>query len=162
MITCFFEDGNKAKVGLRHVTVGAMLLNKEHSKVCIVKRSSTVISPGMYCVPGGFLDRNENTQQAVLREVLEETGYTGIVLYLLCVKDNPDRAKEDRQNVDFVYVVEAGEKINETDSETAGVEWFELDKIPPEDKWAFDHFSNVKLYRKYLENPFPLPYIGKP
>ncbi len=160
MITCTFENGNKAKIGLRHVTVGAILLNKEHTKVCLVKRSTAVIAAGKYCVPGGFMDRNENTHQAVLREVLEETGFEGKILNLLCIKDNPDREGEDRQNVDFVFIVEAGEMKKEKDFETASVEWFGIDKVPPKEKWAFDHYLNIELYRKYLANSFPLPFIG--
>ncbi len=59
---------------------------------------------GKFTIPGGFLDRNENIEQGTLRELKEETGYEGKIICLFHINDNPTRPKEDRQNVDFIYM----------------------------------------------------------
>ena len=65
---------------------------------------------------------------------------------LLEIKDNPDRKGEDRQNVSLVYLVEVGDKEANPDGEAEEVVWFDVDKLPAEEEWAFDHFEIVKKY----------------
>ncbi len=160
MITCFFEDGGKAKVGLRHVTVGAIAFN-EHKQVLLVKRSNKYSRPGKYSVPGGFLDRDQTIQSAVLRELKEETGHSGELISLFHVNDFPDRPYEDRQNVDFVYLVKVttGEFIK--NEEVISITWFDEKSLPPESDFAFDHRITILKYFEYLQNPFALPLLGK-
>ena len=73
MIACTFEDGHQAEGGLRHVTVGAIVVN-DHHQVLLVKRAATMDHGGKWTIPGGFLDREENTAEGTLRELQEETG----------------------------------------------------------------------------------------
>lgn len=47
----------------------------------ILKRASTDSRPGVWELPGGGLEPNESPQDAVRREVKEETGLDCIVLY---------------------------------------------------------------------------------
>jgi len=72
----------------------------------------------------------------------------------------PNRPKEDRQNVDFVYLAEVTKRISEPDKESSQVVWFNLDKLPNENDFAFDHYENIKLYLQYLKSPFSLPVIA--
>jgi len=160
MITCTFEDGGKAS--LRHVVVGAIVVNQARDQILLERRSSTMGSgANLITIPGGFLDRGESTSEGVLRELKEETGYLGKIVALFRIKDNPNRRNEDRQNIDFVYLIEVGEKVGEPDQETAEVKWYSLNDLPPENDWAFDHLFDVELYKQYLQKPFPLPYLGK-
>lgn len=155
MITCFFESKNKAF--LRHVTVDAIVVRK--NKILLVKRTMHITHGGKYALPGGFLDRDEATSEGVLREVREETGYEGKIVSLFRVNDNPFRRGEDRQNVDFVYLVQAGRKVAGSNKEVKKVEWFDLDKLPSPEEFAFDHYENIELYLKYRKEKFPLPVI---
>lgn len=159
MISCFFEDGNKAKIGLRHVTVGAIAVN-EKGEVILVKRGPDVPNPGKYSVPGGFFDRDETTQEAVLRELQEETGLDGKIRCLFHINDNPKRPKEDRQNVDFIYVVDVTGGDIKTDWETVSAEWFTKETLPTEEDFAYDHRNIFLKFFEYQENAFPLPLIG--
>ncbi len=147
-------------MSLRHVTVDAVLLNKERNRILLVKRSSIVRNPGKWVFPGGYLERDENTVKGVLRELLEETGYGGKIINLFRVNDNPDRIGEDAQNVDFVYLIEAGERIGKPDNESSEMKWFGFDELPGSEEFGFDHFENTELVRKYLEHPFNLPILG--
>lgn len=155
MISCQFENGNKAS--LRHVTVDSIVLNKNRDSILLVKRAPHLTNPNKYALPGGFLGRDETTENAAKREVLEETGYQTLTIGLFRINDNPNRPKEDRQNVDFVYLLEAGEKVATPDDEVSNVVWFKLDSLPPPEEFAFDHYENIELYLKFLQNPFPLP-----
>jgi len=156
MITCKFEDGGEAL--LRHVTVGALVVN-DSREILLVKRASKHRF-GKYTIPGGFLSRDENAEQATLRELKEETGYDGKILELFRVNDNPNRPKEDRQNVDLLYLVEkvGGEAV--LNPEALEIKWFSGESLPPEAEFAFDHRDSIKKYFQYLKEQFKLPIIG--
>lgn len=157
MITCKFENNNQAQ--LRHVTVGAIVIN-EKNQILLTKRAPHLLRGNTYTIPGGFLDRDENTKEATLRETLEETGIVGEILSLFRINDNPNRPKEDRQNVDFIYLVKAvGGSFNKND-EVTEVGWFDENAIPKESAFAFDHRESIMRYLEYLKSPFPLPIIG--
>lgn len=157
MITCTFEDGGTGK--LRHVTVGVIAINLDQSKILLVRRSDKFSEPHKLALPGGFLGRSETIKQAAAREALEETGYKVNGLLLLRINGNPDRPKEDRQNVDFVFVAYLGEKIGSHDFEIDNVELFDLDKLPEKEEFAFDHYENVQLFLRYQKEHFDIPVL---
>ncbi len=157
MIQCILE--NNAKVSFRHVTVGAIVINV-NKEVLMVKRAKHLTNGGKYALPGGFLDRDETTTEAALRELKEETGYEGKITSLFQVIDTPQRPKEDRQNVEFKYIIDltGGQKID--NNEVESIDWISLDNLPNENDCAFDHLESIHLFKKYLEKPFPLPVMN--
>jgi mutator protein MutT len=155
MIKCYFENGNEAKPGIRHVTVDGLVM--KDNKILLVKRASNLTGGGKYAFPGGFLDRDETAEEAIVREVKEETGYQSNKVTLFRVNTNPDRIGEDRQNVDFVFIVEVGLKTSNPDFEVEKIQWYSLGKLPEKDEIAFDHYETLKLYQKYLKENFFLP-----
>ena len=158
MINCEFEDGNKAS--LRHVTIDALILNKERDKLLLEKRAKHLSHGSKWCLPGGFLERNETTHQAIAREILEETGYEVSKSELFRINDKPDRKGEDRQNVTFVFLVIVSEKTGSSDDEVQELKWFEFEKIPSGEEFAFDHHENVRLLKKHLQHPVNLPLMS--
>ncbi len=155
MLTCQFEDGGKAS--LRHVVVDCIIVKNQ--KVLLTKRAPHLTNPNKWTLPGGFLDRNETTREATRREALEETGYKVKIDYLFQIIDNPNRPREDRQNVSFIYVATALEKKGNADKESIDTKWFDLFDLPNEEEFAFDHYENLKLYEKHLKQAFKLPLI---
>jgi len=156
MITCYFENKNKAL--LRHVVVDNLVV--DDNKILLVQRSPKYLEPNKWGLPGGFVDRDETTKQAALREILEETGYQAKVIDLFRIIDNPDRPKEDRQNISLIYLLKPLKKVGESDHEITNTKWFDLDDLPKPADIAFDHYDNIKLYLKYLKKPFNLPVLG--
>ena len=156
MITCEFENGGKAS--LRHVTVDTITFN-EKGEILLVKRAPNLLRGGKYDLPGGFMDHDENMQETALRELFEETGINGEIQFLLRINDKP-RRKEDRQNVNVIYVVRAIGGIIKLDSESTEANWFSQKNLPGEEEFAFDHRDSILLYFKYLKEPFKLPIIG--
>lgn len=143
MITCKFENGDEAN--LRHVVMDSIAIKGSQILLCL--RGSKIVGAGKYCLPGGFLNQGETTKEGILRELEEETGYSGKIVKLLEIVDGK-RKGETRQNVSFVYLINVGEKIGEPDNETKKVAWFPLDKLPAEEQFAFDHFETIKNYIK--------------
>jgi len=146
MLTCTFEDGGTAS--FRHITLTAILV--KDGQILLAKRAPHMTQGGMWCLPGGYMDRDENAVEGITREVREETGYDCRIISLLRIIDAPNRAREDRQNVEFTFIAEPLEKITEPDQETSELQWFALDAVPPEAEMAFDHWESVQRYLQQL------------
>jgi ADP-ribose pyrophosphatase YjhB (NUDIX family) len=155
MITCSFENGNKAT--LRHVVVHALV---EHDGCLLLeKRDGPILETGKWSLPAGFIERDETLEQCIVRELLEETGWKGEVVSLFRINSNPNRPHEDRQNISVEFIVKAVEKVGEKDWESSKVEWIPIDKLLPFEEFAFDHGESIRLYLEYLKKPFPIPLL---
>lgn len=157
MILCQFENGGKAN--LRHVTTGAIVVN-EKNEVLLTRRAQGQLNANKFTLPGGFLDRDEDTKEGSIREILEETGLSVKILYLFHIVDTPMRPKEDRQNVEFRYVTKIVGGKERLSEETSEFKWVSQKSIPPDEEFAFDHRKTVIKYFQYLKNPFPLPIFN--
>lgn len=162
MITCYFEQNRKALSGLRHVTVNAIIINE--GKILLGKRGTAqgikIPESGKWGLLGGYFDRNETLIQAIKREVYEESGCLIDNLLLFRINDNPDRPKEDKQNVDMVFVAHLVKQTQKVDEEITLLQWFPLDELPRAEEIAFDHGEDIALFQEYLENNHPLPLLG--
>lgn len=153
MITCVFEDGGKAS--LRHVVVHAIV--EHEGKLLLVKRAPTLLEGGKWSLPAGFLERDESASKAILRELLEETGWEGQITSIFFIKTDPNRPHEDRQNVAFYFLVSVTKKVRDGDWESTDVSWFPIDSLPSLDSLAFDHGEAIEKYLAYKKEPHALP-----
>lgn len=144
MINCTFENGGKTS--LRHVVVDAIVVNE--GKILIIKRAAHLTNGDKWAIPGGFLDRDETLEKAVIRELKEETGLVAKSVKLFKVIDDPARKNEDRQNVVFIYEVEAAGEIDFDREEISEAKWFDINKLPKEQDFAFDHFEIITEFLK--------------
>jgi len=158
MIKCILENGHE--VSFRHVTADVIVIN-EKNEILLVKRASNLVNGGKYAIPGGFVDRGETVREAGVREIMEETGYEVEPFLLLRIADNPDRPQEDRQNIGFFYIakVKGGKRM--LNNEVSEISWFNLNKLPSKDQFAFDHYETIQLYANYLSEKFAVPVFGK-
>jgi ADP-ribose pyrophosphatase YjhB (NUDIX family) len=161
MITCTFED--KGKAHLRHVTVNAVVVKED--KVLLGKRGTygngkPLLEAGKYALLGGFFDRDESLEQALKREIYEESGWEIDNLSLLRINDDPKRPYEDRQNVDIIFIAEAIKQTGRPDEEVSHLKWFSLNDLPPEDMIAFDHYDSLIIYKMFLDKKIVLPLTG--
>lgn len=162
MITCYFENNKKAIGGLRHVTVNALVIHD--NKILLGKRGTAhgqkMTEFGKWGLLGGYFDRDETLVQALKREVFEESGCEVDNLILFRINDSPDRPKEDRQNIDFIFIAKFGKQTPIQDEEVTQLKWFPLERLPPGEEIAFDHGENILLYKEYLKKNHPLPLLG--
>ncbi len=54
---------------------GVIILPIHKNKVGLMKYHNYIHKKKMYVLPGGFINKNENSKKAAQRELLEETGY---------------------------------------------------------------------------------------
>ncbi len=96
-----------------------------------------------WTLPGGGMDYGEQPSDTVVREVLEETGYSVQVGELLGVRslylrsaDRFDRGVEDLHSIQVVYraTITAGELTCEVGGSTVDVRWVDTAEIPTLDR----------------------------
>jgi 8-oxo-dGTP diphosphatase len=154
VITCTFEDGGQAR--LRHVVLHAVV--ERNGALLLVKRAPHLSEGGKWGLPGGFLDRDETVADGVLRELLEETGWTGRVVTLLRVNSRPGRPREDRQNVALDFVIEPLEQRGAPDAESSDVQWIPIERVLSLDL-AFDHGETVRSYFEFRRRQVTTPIL---
>ncbi|WP_457642605.1 NUDIX domain-containing protein [Persephonella sp.] len=92
-------------------------------------------------IPGGFVDIGETVEQAVIREMKEETNLDVEIVRLLGVYSDPDRDPRFH-TVSITFVCKAyGEPKAQSDAKEVKV--FKLEEIPFE-KLVFDHAKILK------------------
>ncbi|WP_448583385.1 NUDIX domain-containing protein [Thermocrinis sp.] len=103
--------------------------------------------PYGFALPGGFVEVGEKVEEAVLREVKEETGLDAKIVKLLGVYSEPNRDPRFHV-VSVVFVLDAeGEPKAGDDAKRVMV--FPLEQIPF-DKIVFDHAKILEDYLRCL------------
>lgn len=110
--------------------VGCGALIQRGGSILLLRRL-TQPEAGCWGIPGGKVDPFETVQDAVRREVCEETGLRFVGGDLLCVVDQIDQDAGDHW-VAPVYLVEAfeGEARILEPTKHADLGWFELTALP--------------------------------
>ncbi len=67
---------------------GVVVLVEREGKVLLCKRSPGSFQPGAWCLPGGFIEYDEDFLSAGIREVMEETGLAVSIQSILSVVTN--------------------------------------------------------------------------
>jgi 8-oxo-dGTP diphosphatase len=104
--------------------------------VLLVKRKYEPFK-GHWAMPGGFVNEGESLEEAVARELKEETSIEVGYLEQLYTFGKPDR--DPRQHivaVAYFALVRPDYLTIEPDTDAEEVAWFPIDEVPP---LAFDH-----------------------
>lgn len=119
------------------LTVDGVVLSGE--RVLLVKRAHPPFE-NRWALPGGFVRYGERLNEAVIREVEEETGLRCEVLRFVGFEDNPLRDPRGH-TITAVFLLKAvGGEIRGGDDATEA-RLFPLDNLPP---LAFDHEELLK------------------
>lgn len=119
---------------LRRAVTCAVVLN-DAGQVLLQQRTDG----GRWNLPGGAIEVGERADQTIVREVLEETGYTVEVVRLSGVYSDPAQTTVTYPGGDVVayvalcFVCKMLGGAPALSSESAGVDWFDPDRLP-------DHF----------------------
>ena len=131
------------------VTTDAILVAKENNQtsVLLIQRG---IDPykDHWALPGGFVEMDEELEDACARELKEETGITNIQLHQLAAFGAVNRDPRGR-TISVVFWASVPSKLKAQSGDDAqNAKWFNLNDLPP---LAFDHqkviqqFINEKL-----------------
>jgi len=119
------------------LTVDAIIPYK--GKIVLIRRINEPFKDH-YALPGGIVEYGERVEDAVLREVEEETGLKGRIHGLVGVYSDPDRDPRGHfVSVCFIVLPVGGEL--KAGSDANDVALFSLDNLP---KLAFDHEKMIK------------------
>lgn len=127
------------------VTVDAAIFRESGGKweILLIKRGREPYL-GMWALPGGFVEMEETLEEAIHRELMEETRLEGIFLEQLHTFSKTDRDPRHR-TISTVFMgtippdstarAEAGDDASE-------VQWFDINKLPA---LAFDHNEVLEM-----------------
>jgi 8-oxo-dGTP diphosphatase len=124
-----------------HTRLAVDAVIKYRGKLVLVKRAFPPFK-GRYALPGGFVELGEETEKAVVREALEETGLRTRVTRLVGVYSSPKRDPRGHV-ISSVYELEVVGGRLQKDEEVVEIGLFPPEKAP---KLAFDHSKIVKDY----------------
>jgi len=114
------------------VTVDGIILEDE--MILLIKRGNTPFK-GKWALPGGFVEYGEKTEDAVVREVFEETGLNTKISRLVGVYSDPKRDPRGH-TITIVYTLEIRGGNMKSGDDASDVKKFNIDNLP---KLSFDH-----------------------
>ena len=134
------------------VGVGAIIVSE--GKILLEKRKNEP-SRGKWSIPGGLVELGESVEQAVIREVKEETGLDVEALCLVDVVDNVNldaRGKVKYHYVIVDYFINVWRGLPEAASDADELMWVPFSEVEEHDltKSFRDFFQRN---RRKLENP---------
>jgi len=125
--------------------------------VLLIKRN---IDPfkNSWALPGGLVGNDESLEDAVQRELTEETGVSINYLEQLYSFGKPGRDPRNRVvSVTYYGLVKPGAFRLQADTDAADVAWFNIKKIPP---LAFDHHEIITLAHDRLKSKILYEPVG--
>ncbi len=121
----FLAAYNPSKWERPSVTVDMICYCRENKSLLLVKRGGHPFL-GKWALPGGFLEPNETAEEAVKRELFEETGVDAASIIQLRTFSNPHRDPRTRiVTIAFIAVLDKLPSAKAGD-DAADAKWFEL------------------------------------
>ncbi len=124
-------------------SVAGAIFSLDRKKVLLVKRRDVPV----WVLPGGGIDRGESSAEAIIREILEETGFT-VKIERLVGLYIPINLLSKFTHVYECSILEGSAKISD---ETQDIQFFPLDHLPkylppPFRGWIEDAYQQEQLF----------------
>ncbi len=140
------------------VTIDAVVfaLFPDGVKLLLIRRGKEPFK-GHWAIPGGFIEMEEELEDAAARELAEETGLTGVSLEQMRTYGTVGRDPRGRQiTIVFMGIVDRKHAKAKGGDDAAEARWFNIDRLPQD--MAFDHdeiarfairrFKRMKAYKQ--------------
>jgi len=141
------------------VTVDAVVFGYDDAdlKVLLIQRDGAPYR-GRWAFPGGFVNIDEGLEDAVRRELEEETGITELYLEQLYTFGQPKRDPRERViSVAYYALVKLADHAVRAASDARNVAWFPVAELPP---LAFDHDEILEVALRRLKGKIRYEPIG--
>lgn len=165
----FLENGHQYY--LRHLSVDCVIFgfHENELRVLLLKWKDD----GPWCLPGGFVQKEETVEESVHRVVKQRTGLDNIFMKQFHVFSNPDRDKKKMQfpyatkdgwlmerfiSIGFYALVEFSKVSPEADAFSSECAWWDIHSVP---KMVFDHneiFEHALHTLRMSLNDHPIGY----
>lgn len=132
---------------MRDAAIG-IILEKESGKVLLIKREDTPI----WVLPGGGIDPGETAEEAVIREILEETGLK-VSIIRKCAEYEPINSFAAKT---YVFECASASGSLQIGEETEDLGYFSLDNLPKptffiHEEWIKEIFESPdKMVKKQI------------
>lgn len=127
------------------VTVDIIAIDYTGEKILLIERKNNPFK-GMWALPGGFVDENEDLVDAAHRELKEETSIEVETLIQVGAFGKPGRdPRQHTVSVAFTGKASSNAKVQAAD-DAKEARWFDRNKLP---NLAFDHADIIKEANKY-------------
>ncbi len=108
-----------------------------HAKLLLINRAKEPFK-GKWALPGGFVDIDEELEDAVARELAEEAGLTDVPLEQMHAFGKCGRDPRGRQiTIAFMGIATKGKQRIKAGDDAGAARWFDIEKLPAD--LAFDH-----------------------
>ncbi len=122
-------------------------IRESRLKLLLIERGAEPFR-GMWALPGGFLDIDEDLEDCAMRELEEETGVSGVYLEQLYTYGKPDRDPRERVISIAYYALIPSDRLEvKAASDASDANWFALDEMP---ELAFDHNEIIRQAHRRL------------
>ncbi len=112
-------------------------------RVLLINRGNEPFK-GQWALPGGFVGMDEELEDAVVRELAEETGLTGIQLKQMRTYGRVGRDPRGRMiTIVFMGIATEGQTEIKAGDDAAQAQWFDIEKLPED--MSFDHDEVVRF-----------------
>ena len=136
------------------VTVDAVVFTfrGDKTEVLLINRKNEPFK-GRWSLPGGFIEMDEELEDAVARELAEETGLTGVQLEQMHTFGECGRDPRGRMiTTAFFGIATKGQDKIKAGDDAAKAQWFDIEKLPKD--MAFDHNEVIRFaIERSQQNP---------
>ncbi|MGN8069363.1 NUDIX domain-containing protein [Mucilaginibacter sp. SG564] len=131
--------------------------SKEGLSVLLIKRNIKPYKDN-WALPGGLVSDNESLEDAIQRELKEETGISINYLEQLYSFGKPDRDPRNRViSITYYGLVKPDAFEIKADTDASDVAWFNIKNLPP---LAFDHDQIVNVAHDRLKSKMLYQPVG--
>ncbi|MCK4902471.1 MAG: NUDIX hydrolase [Thermoplasmatales archaeon] len=118
----------------------------KEGKILLIERKNEPFK-GKWALPGGFVEYGEKVEDAVVREVSEETGLDTKIIDIVGVYSDPTRDPRGHI-VTVVYLLDILDGEIKGSDDAADAKFFDLNDLP---ELAFDHNVILKDITRRIE-----------
>lgn len=134
-----------------------MFIDRNELHVLLIERKDDPFK-GQWALPGGYLEEDETIDQAVLRELEEETSVKLAWMEQLYTFGDPGRDPRGRViSTSYLALVRAADVTVEAGDDAAKAKWFPISGLP---SLAFDHNKIIKRGLQRLRSKVRWQPIG--
>lgn len=150
------DNGNDKRKALKvMLTIKGVVVNKKNEVLLLRRSENEKYNVGLYDLPGGYLDENEKIEDALIREIKEETGFEiEDSAGLLCIKDfkQSDKIKGVRFVVRYLGDDFNSVKLDEEHDEFVWLSFGEaIKKLDNDNDYEQEKKETIILAKEYLE-----------
>ena len=121
------------------VTVDVLVINKKTNEILLIKRLNEPFKD-CWALPGGFVDENEDLEQAARRELFEETNIETEEMIQIGAFGTPNRDPRGHM-ISVAYQTDLiDNQIVKAKDDAKEVKWFSINDLP---ELAFDHLEII-------------------